>query len=400
MLQIERSLAQAIVDRTMDIIDCNVNVMDGNGVIVASGDRSRVGQIHQGALLVLSKQGPVEIDVDLASKLDGARSGMNLPLRSEGRIVGCVGLTGNPKEIRQHAELVRMAAETMMEQAHLLGLLAHDARLREELVLSLIRDAAPTAALADWAKRFGIDIALPRVAAVVEVDSGTMGVDEVLVELQRLHYLLSTPARENLIATVSLNELVVLKPALNGKGQWDLASQRQRAESLLARLREGSALDVRLAVGQYFPNEGGLVRSYQIARTTLAIGKTLHPGSRAHFYADMVLPVLLDGLRQGWQAEELMAPLAPLMRHNRQGQLVRTLYTWFDRGMQMAATAKALNIHRNTLDYRMQRIQEISGLDLANTEDCVRLYLGLQMIPMPGQTFSQVKRPSVTGCAG
>lgn len=47
--------------------------------------------------------------------------------------------------------------------------------------------------------------------------------------------------------------------------------------------------------------------------------------------------------------------------------------------MRMAPTAKVLGIHRNTLDYRMQRIQQLCAVDLSNTDDCMRLYLALQM---------------------
>ena len=52
---------------------------------------------------------------------------------------------------------------------------------------------------------------------------------------------------------------------------------------------------------------------------------------------------------------------------------------WFANGMRMAPTAKALGVHRNTLDYRMQRIQDLCAVDLGTTDDCMRLYLALQM---------------------
>lgn len=379
MPQLDRSLAQAIVDRSMQIIDCNVNVMDAHGTIIASGDSARLGALHQGALLALSKRAPVEIDGDLAQQLDGVRPGINLPLRAEDRIVGCVGLTGDPSSLRRYGELVRMAAETMLEQARLTQLLARDQRLREEFVLGLIRGERLTPALTDWARRLGVSLASPRVAGVIEVDSGSLDANEVLVELQRLHSLLTSHGHDNLIATVSLTELVVLTPALNAKGQWDPAVQRQKAEALLGRLKESSALGIRLAFGHYFPEDGGLARSYQVALATLDVGRQRDPHGAIFFYADLKLPVLLNSLRQGWQAKELREPLERLKQSDRQGQLLRTLNAWFANGMQMARTAQALGIHRNTLEYRMHRIQELCQMRLSDTEDCIRLYLALQM---------------------
>ena len=45
---LSKSLAQKIVDRMMDIIPYNVNLMDKNGVIIASGDKDRINTLHLG----------------------------------------------------------------------------------------------------------------------------------------------------------------------------------------------------------------------------------------------------------------------------------------------------------------------------------------------------------------
>ncbi|MDU4095233.1 MAG: sugar diacid recognition domain-containing protein, partial [Pantoea sp.] len=50
---LDARLAQDIVARTMKIIDSNVNVMDARGRIIGSGDRERIGELHEGALLAL-----------------------------------------------------------------------------------------------------------------------------------------------------------------------------------------------------------------------------------------------------------------------------------------------------------------------------------------------------------
>jgi len=145
MFLLDASLAQSIVDRAMQILRTNVNVMDERGLIIASGDRARIGSRHEGALLVLAQGRAVEVDAAVAQRLQDTRPGINLPLRAEGRVVGVVGLSGEPDAVRQQAELVRLAAETMLEQAQWMQMLARDQRLREELVLQLIGVSPPGA---------------------------------------------------------------------------------------------------------------------------------------------------------------------------------------------------------------------------------------------------------------
>ncbi len=136
---LDTKMAQDIVARTMRIIDTNINVMDARGRIIGSGDRERIGELHEGALLVLSQGRVVDIDDAVARHLHGVRQGINLPLRLEGEIVGVIGLTGEPENLRKYGELVCMTAEMMLEQSRLMHLLAQDSRLREELARPLAR---------------------------------------------------------------------------------------------------------------------------------------------------------------------------------------------------------------------------------------------------------------------
>jgi carbohydrate diacid regulator len=376
---LDARLAQDIVARTMQIIDSNVNVMDARGRIIGSGDRERIGELHEGALLVLSQGRVVDIDEAVAKHLHGVRPGINLPLRIDGEIVGVIGLTGQPTALRHYGELVCMTAEMMLEQARLLHMLAQDSRLREELVLNLIRSDTLSPALSEWAQRLGIDLNQPRVVAVVEVDSGQLGVDSAMSELQQLQTLLTTPERDNLIAIVSLTEMVVLKPALNAHGRYDQDDHRRRVDQLLQRMKESGQVRMRIALGNFFTGPGSIARSYRTARTTMMVGKQRMPEQRSFFYQDLVLPVLLDSLRGGWQANELARPLAKLKANDNNGLLRRTLVAWFSHNVQPSATARALFIHRNTLEYRLNRISELTGLDLGNFDDRLLLYVALQL---------------------
>ncbi len=148
-----------------------------------------------------------------------------------------IGLTGEPESLRKYGELVCMTAEMMLEQSRLMHLLAQDSRLREELVMNLIQAEEHTPALNEWAQRLGIDLNQPRVVAMIEVDSGQLGVDSAMAELQQLQNALTTPNRNNLVAIVSLTEMVVLKPALNSFGRWDADDHVRRVEQLIARMK-------------------------------------------------------------------------------------------------------------------------------------------------------------------
>ncbi|WP_373100765.1 MULTISPECIES: CdaR family transcriptional regulator [Pasteurellaceae] len=377
---LDEKLAQKIVQRTMDIIDCNINIMDSKGKIIASGDLNRIGEIHDGALLVLSQGRIVDINEAVIHSLHGVRPGINLPLRVEGNIVGVIGLTGNPTSLKEFGKLVRMTAEMMLEQARLFNMLAQDTRLKEELVLNLIDSETITPSLVEWANRLGVDLSIPRVACIIEVDSGQLGIENARSELQNLQQLLKIPERDNLVAVLSLTELIILKPALNSFGRWEVEEQLARIKQLVGRMNESAKLNVRISLGNYFTGENSIYLSYRTAKTTLSIGKARLPKQRIYNYQDLILPVLLEQLKEGWQREELERPIKKLKLMDNNGVLVKTLLAWFENDMQTVATARALYIHRNTLEYRLHKIADLTGLNLSSTDDRFLLYMALHIL--------------------
>ena len=54
-MKITHKLAQDIVDKTMSILEKNINIMDEKGVIIGSGDKSRLNQYHEGAAQVIKE---------------------------------------------------------------------------------------------------------------------------------------------------------------------------------------------------------------------------------------------------------------------------------------------------------------------------------------------------------
>jgi hypothetical protein len=68
--------------------------------------------------------------------------------------------------------------------------------------------------------------------------------------------------------------------------------------------------------------------------------------------------------------------LGRLAEHDR-GEFVRTLRTMIACRLDRTAASRALHVHRNTLAYRLKRIEEITGLDLASPRDLACVYMAL-----------------------
>lgn len=381
MHTLDTALARDIVTRTMQIIPFNVNVMDANGVILASGQPERIGDVHAGALLALARKVTVEIDAASAPGLHGAQPGINLPLAADGRLCGAVGLSGEPGQVRQFGELVRLSAEMILEQAALTQELQGNARYREAFVLNLIRfEAGARAELEGWARRLGFGAERVHVAFFLELESGHEDAGRSLVELQRLQMRVQARREEALTATVGPGEMVLLESMDPGRKGLEGLPQR-RLQALSSVIREECELPFTLSMGIAQAGIEGAAVSYGSARTAARLGRARSPGQQTFSYYELALPVLLSSLGSGWQAIELRQPMARLAQ-DRSGDMLRlTLDTWFARDENLAATAAALGIHRNTLDYRLRRIGELTGLVLARSEDKLLLYVAALLSP-------------------
>lgn len=369
-MQLNDALAAQIVSRAMKILSFSVNVMNEHGLIIASGNPERLHQRHEGAVLALAENRVVEINEATARQLKGVRPGINLPIEYQGKRIGVIGISGEPDEVRSYAELVRMTAELILEQAALTEQLQWDKRHKEELVLQLIRGEGNVDQLQQAARFLGLDLAQPRVVAVLALEEAQPA------RLRELVHQLENPERDNLVAIHGLDEIVVLKPAKIVDEVWQSEQERGRVKQLLARIPH---FKVRIAVGDYFAGVDGLARSYQTARDTLRRGMRQAPRRQVYFFEDYRLPVLLGSLADSWQADELRAPLKLLTRADTKGVLVKTLRQYFAMNCDLNRCAEALFVHPNTLRYRISRIEQITGLNINNLDDKLLLYLGLNL---------------------
>ncbi|XJZ26193.1 CdaR family transcriptional regulator [Bacillota bacterium Lsc_1132] len=361
MNYLNKQLAQEIVDRTMKIINRNINVMNDKGVIIGSGDKTRIDSIHEGAIQVIKNQTHFEINETEAEELNGVKMGINLPITLHGKIVGAVGITGNPDEIRSFGELVKMAAEMIIQQAVWMDQMQWDKRLKEELVSQLLHQPEQLDALFfERVNRLGIDLEVPRVAILFTADDQSRFFKKATERLDQKD-----------LYVMEQEQLVILK---------QIHPKPNEKNVILNWIRgfERFGMPFKAAVGSYYQSQKGVSESYKEATITLNVGKRLHPKKTIYLFDDYKIPVYLAKSAQNGVTEKIGRHYHQLKQNDlKNGELIETLLVYIEENGDIQATTQKLFIHRNTLRYRLERIAEITGKDPNKLKDLLELYLSI-----------------------
>ena len=114
---LNNSVARRFIEKLSLYTQYNVNVMNHEGIIVASVDSDRIGTFHETAYnMIIHQQGSVEVNDD--KSYIGVKAGINLLVYDGQAPVGVVGVTGNPSEVRKIAYVIKMALESMLKYEH------------------------------------------------------------------------------------------------------------------------------------------------------------------------------------------------------------------------------------------------------------------------------------------
>ncbi|GAC1319385.1 MAG: helix-turn-helix domain-containing protein [Thermoleophilaceae bacterium] len=138
------------------------------------------------------------------------------------------------------------------------------------------------------------------------------------------------------------------------------------------------------AIGEEAPR-GNLLEAIEDTRLVLAVGTRL--GHRSgEITAERFLPELLIARSPQAAATLRRRALGPLEEYaeRRSGDLLETLEVFLACELDRRKAAERLHVHPNTLDYRLRRIEEITGLRLQSPDDLMLLALALKQRALDG----------------
>jgi purine catabolism regulator len=120
---------------------------------------------------------------------------------------------------------------------------------------------------------------------------------------------------------------------------------------------------------------------YRQATQAMQLAGRLHTEAMVTFDSLGIYQLLVqleDELAAGRFSDQIVGPLVEYDRRHR-SSLMETIIAYFSHHGNVSQTAEALYIHRNTLSYRLDRIQELTGQDLENPDERLALQLALKL---------------------
>ena len=246
--------------QTMIRLNRNLNVMDTNGMILASGETSRIERIHEGAAFVAKTGEVLWITEDNLSDWHGSKPGVNMPIHFQKKLVGIIGITGNPEDLKEIATLVLLTTEMMVHQSLITSRVEWIRKLKELIFEELTGSELPSQIVYERLDLLKFNGTSPYVTLLIESNN-------FLPSPQRIIEQLEDQFEKNsvLIGHSQLNEIFILL------GGMDSASLKIKLSKLLHLLQKDST--VRIGVGNSVHTINEIRYSYTTAKNALQFGK-------------------------------------------------------------------------------------------------------------------------------
>lgn len=337
-----KDYAQQIIDKMRHTIPYNINIMDENGVIIASSNLARVGQIHDIAVEAMRENKVVTVYKNSGEM----KEGVNMPITFHEQIVGAIGISGDVDKTSDLIKLLKVTVELLINQESLTNMRQIKQQLIEQFLYEwTYRTTKYSPAFINRGLSLKIDIRMQRNAVALlcplEYDLrdqfSFLGANDFFLRVKPNEYIFFLTCSKNF-------------------------------EKKLQKILEIRA-DGILGVGceQY-----DMYLSVRQAENAYQIGALVHPDERIHrFYDLQYFSMILEN------SEEFLFSIQDIERlisFNNNYDLLETLVAFIQNDGEMNRISHMLHIHRNSLNYRLERIAEITNKNPKKYTDMFYLY--------------------------
>ncbi|MGN0347594.1 MAG: PucR family transcriptional regulator [Lachnospiraceae bacterium] len=310
----------------------------------------------------------------------------------EDAIVGFVASQADSQEIQgyqffkifdeQQLEYILIAGSTS-DNAYLVGkmaafqlqnlLVAYKERFdKDNFIKNLLLDNLLLVDIYSRAKKLHLQIDLKRIVMIVESSSAK---DVNVIELVK--DCLGRTGTKEIVTAVDENNVIIVKELPDEQSVRDI---QKTAKNIVAYLNKEGLSGVRLAYGTSVGEIKEVSRSYKEAKMALDVGKIFFTDKTIIAYSELgigrliyqlplpLCKMFIDEIFQGKNPEDF------------DEETLTTINKFFENSLNVSETSRQLFIHRNTLVYRLDKLQKSTGLDLRVFEDAITFKIALMVV--------------------
>ena len=241
---------------------------------------------------------------------------------------------------------------------------------KDNFIKNLLLDNLLLVDIYNRAKKLHIATEVRRVVFIIESNR-----DRVNAALETVRAYLG-PKSKDFVTAVDEKNVIVVKELAPGEGYEEMYKVAKDMKDAVE--QEGE--DIRVALGTIVGEIKEVSSSYKEARMALDVGKIFFDDRAINAYSDLGIDRLIY---------QLPIPLCKMfIREIFDGrspddfdeETLTTINKFFENSLNVSETSRQLYIHRNTLVYRLDKLQKSTGLDLRVFEDAITFKIALMVV--------------------
>ena len=371
-MHISKTSAKQIVNEISKLVKQNINLMDEKGCIIASCDKDRIGQFHEGAFKIITeKLDEYYITDELATET--ARKGLNLPLELDGEIVGVVGITGSYDEVINSGRLIKKMTEILLMEKRTSYHQLMDKRVRNAFLEEWLINSGYVnyRELEERGHALNIDINRPRrviIASVEELDK--------YKETQEGQSKISK--FENAIDAY-LNKIEAAIHFRNASRQIILVDRMPIEQMVDFSNRMAKYVVDKVGFRLNIGIDGGdRDLHYAFLQAHRAWKSASDERQAIVCYENMSLELVLSCVPTE-RKNEYIGKIFKGCSHDEIKEYITMRNLYFNTEGSIKKTSELMYVHKNTLQYRINKLKEISGYDVRKPGESAALYIAMRI---------------------
>lgn len=353
-------MAQDFVEATSSLVrGRTINIMNLDGIIIASTEKERIGTFHQGAAEVIATGKTVLIEKEELSRYPGAKEGCNMPIFLEDQLIGVVGIFGCEEEVQDVANLLKVYVTQHFSQQLQEKKQNVENEMRSQLLgLLLLGDKEQAETISQLSGLISLKLVFPVQVIIIRKEQGEDSTEDLNRRAELIQNLLWKDAlsRQKDVFGMQNNDYVILH------GQRETAAQTGTSmKKIIEAVRREKG--VRMAVSTACERLADIPNGMKEANALMDMngGKICSMEDGQYQIQYLMYKSLLHGGSR--LAEQLYKKLLCEADEKQAEILLTTALVYYQENGSVQKASEWLHIHKNTLCYRMKRLYEILGLE-------------------------------------